>query len=147
MARTLFAYAIILIIGEITNSYAAENREDYELQERCGKRASEIFKQDNGNKIANTADGQAMTGYTNHYHKKLNKCFVLQTTTSFHYKDKEKKKTTSTLINLYDVNENKDYGTFFKDDVDQQPFQCYVLEAVCHSEAEWDALIKPYMQE
>lgn len=147
MTRTLFASAIWLLACEVAPSYAGPNKEEYELQEHCGKRAQEIFKQENGNGITNTKDGQALTGYTNHYNKKLNKCFVLQTTTDLSYKNKQEKKSSSTLITLYDVNENKDYGSFFMRDDDAQPFVCSVLEQACHSKAEWDALIKPYMED
>jgi len=55
------------------NSYAASTKEEYELQERCGKRAEEIFRIEyrNGNKAGK------MSNYTNHYNRKLNRCFVI----------------------------------------------------------------------
>jgi hypothetical protein len=50
-------------------------------------------------------------------------------------------------MTLFDVNENKEYGTFFKRSEDNAPFQCKVLQNVCHSESEWQELLKPYMEE
>lgn len=126
-------------------SHAASPKEEYDLQERCGKRAEEYFKREYGNGISNTKDGQSMTVYTNHYNKKLNKCFILLTTTNVTYKDK--KVSSSTFRSLYDINENKEYGIFFKRDNDNFVFECKVSDKVCNSEDEWEALIKPYMEE
>jgi len=115
------------------------------LQERCGKRAEEFFKREYGNGISNTKDGQSITGFTNHYNKKLNKCFFLLTTSDLPYKDKNK--SSSTFIALYDINEQKEYGSFFKMQKDNMGFECKVSGKVCNSQDEWEALVKPYMEE
>jgi hypothetical protein len=59
------------------NSYAATvtAKEEYELQARCGKQTEEFHKKEFGDGIVTTKDGQAIVSYTNHYNKKLNKCF------------------------------------------------------------------------
>jgi len=58
----------ILVEGLLSNSHAGP-KEDYELQERCGKWAEELFKREYG--VSNTKNGQAITGYRNHYSKVL----------------------------------------------------------------------------
>jgi len=93
MCRTLAVTATIFILGGVSlvgSGHAASNKEDYELQERCGKRAAELFNLEFGNGISNTKEGQYITDYRNHYSKKLNKCFVLYTTTDVPYKNKKK---------------------------------------------------------
>jgi hypothetical protein len=152
---TLFLCVIFLVAcqkkdeapkpASANNSYAASAKEEYELQERCGKRAEEFFKQGYGNGINNTKDGQSIDGYTNHYNKKMNKCFFLLTTSYFPYKDK--KTSNSIFITLFDINEQKEYGSFFKRLNDNFGFVCKVSDKVCHSQDEWEALVKPYMEE
>jgi hypothetical protein len=64
---------IALAATVIATGVAAEpNKEQYELQERCGKRAEQVFKGDNpgqsgGGFVNNTEDGQDITTYRNHY--------------------------------------------------------------------------------
>jgi hypothetical protein len=53
-----------------------------------------------------------MSSYQNHYSATLNKCFYLLITTYLHYK--KQAQYTSTLMRLFDINENKEYGAFFK---------------------------------
>jgi len=147
MTKIIFTVTLVLVwLASVSGSHAATAKEDYELQERCGKRADELFKREYGNSgITNTKDGQALAGYRNHYNKKLNKCFLLLTYRDIPYKDK--KKASSTLMTLYDINENKEYGSYFKSDNNSIPFDCKVSETVCRSEQEWDSLISPYMEE
>ena len=113
--------------------------EAYELQERCGKQAEEIFK-----KEPRSTDEDYRTlvhSYTNHYNKKLNKCFILFKDTGFY------KKETHISSTISDVNENKDYGTYFKTVKNKKPFLCNVNGKYCNSEGEWEALLKPFMEE
>lgn len=139
--------AILILAGLVPfyESYADPLKEEYELQERCGKRAEEVFKSGYGSTgITNTKEGQAIAGYRNHYNKKLNKCFFLLTYRDIPYK---KKQAGSVLISLYDINENREYGSFFKRDTDSHPTECTVSGKACHSEQEWVALVSPYMDE
>ena len=63
------------------------------------------------------------------------------TTTNLEYK--KKPKTTSTTMTLFDINENREYGDFFKGD----EVRCYLLDKQCVSEEEWNTLIRPYMND
>jgi hypothetical protein len=151
MPRT--AIALILTaaatISATTKASAEPNKEQYELQERCGKRAAEMFKSDyprgreSGTATVNTEDGTDIITYENHYSAALNKCFYLQITTT------TKKKppiSATTIMNLFDINENKQYGTFFGIS-DRPPALCELQQKVCHSESEWRELLRPYMEE
>lgn len=145
LLRVLFFIGISFSL--FANTYAASIEEQYELQERCSKRAEELFKKECGNYIVSNEAGTTMSNYTNHYNRKLNKCFILVTQTSIP-KDKEamEKWGVSTYKTLWDINENKLYGSFFKFSKDGLT-DCEVLGKHCSSEYEWDALVKPYMEE
>ena len=117
-------------------------KEDYELQERCGKRSDERFRTEYGNGISADKDWNTMFGYVNHYNKKLNKCFILITGTSY---PTDKKGNVIRMKNLYDINENKEYASFVT--VKEKITDCKALETNCKSEDKWDELAKPYMEE
>ena len=140
-------FLIGIIFSLFADGYAASIKEEYELQDRCGKRVEERFKKEYGNGIVSNKDGTMMVNYTNHYNRKLNKCFVLVAGMSIP-KDKETKDKQgfSTDKTLWDINENKQYGGFFKFS-EGGLMQCEVLGKHCNSESEWDALVKPYMEE
>jgi hypothetical protein len=140
----LLAFALAAIFA-IPETSAEPNKEQYELQERCGKRAAEVFKSVYGaGGATNTETGQNITTYQNHYSATFNKCFVLDIVTGVSYKTPSK--GISTMMTLFDVNENKDYGTFFRLSKDSAPVTCNVQEKICHSESEWQELLKPYME-
>jgi hypothetical protein len=129
---------------------AEPSKEQYELQERCGKRAEQVFKSDNpgqsaGGVVTNTEDGQDITTYQNHYSATLNKCFYLLIVTGINYK--KHPQYTTTLMTLFDINENKEYGTFFKRSDMGGPAQCNVQQKSCSSESEWQELLRPYMEQ
>ena len=120
-------------------------RDAYDLQERCGKRATEVFQASfptaNGGAAIWSADKtQFSTSFRNHYNTKLNRCFMLQTTIAM-------TGDVSTQIVLFDANENKDYGTYFKFLKSPTPMECSVNGRFCSSEAEWNALARPYMED
>jgi hypothetical protein len=94
---------------------------------------------DTGGPISNTASSQMTSDYENHYSVRLNKCFLLERSTLFSH---GKTRSAQTLV---DVNENKVYGTF--DTLANGAAACAFQGSICHSEQEWQALIRPYMQD
>jgi len=134
-------YMLGLLLFFSFNSHAG-SKEDYELQERCGKRADERFRTEYGNGFSSDKDSNYMFVYRNHYNAKLNKCFILVTTTTI---PKQESRNIMILTNLYDVNENKEYASIVT--VKQNIFGCWVLDKLCKTENEWNLLIKPYMEE
>jgi hypothetical protein len=127
-----------------TYIYSSSTKEDYELHEKCGKRCEEVFKKEYGKGITSDKSGQMMSNYQNHYNKKLNKCFINITTTNY---PKDKKTDILIMKNLWDVNENKEYGSFIRWRKSSTPNDCRVLDKSCGSENEWDLLVKPYMED
>lgn len=153
VARMRQYWLIVLFFSGITfslfgNGYAASKNEEYELQERCGKGAVEFFKKYYGGQRY-YEDSNDNSSYTNHYNKKLNKCFILLKTDSIPRNETELQKNGITRdIGLWDINESKRYGQFFQfSNLDKEPTFCNVSGKHCNSETEWDALVKPYMEE
>lgn len=131
--------------------YAEPNKEQYELQERCGRISKKAFEDEWGrNGVVTDKDNQIRANYQNHYNVKLNKCFFLTSTFLF---PKDKTQSVHEDVLLYDINENKEYGNFHRmfsyngPYGDTAPVNCYVREKQCRSRNEWESLIKPYMEE
>ena len=57
------------------------------------------------------------------------------------------KNSTLKQLDLFDLNENKAFGTFIKSTQPLPPMVCEVRGTHCNSEAEWRALAKPYLDE
>lgn len=72
--------------------------------------------------------------HQSHYNARLDKCFIL-----LNY-------TKKPLKVLKEINENKIYGAI-RSQKDGTTITCNVLEKTCKSEAEWNALVKPYMED
>ena len=89
------------------------------MQEHCSKKAESWFKENWGGKsIHNETGTQVIVTYTNHYDKKLNKCFLKEETTSFGHNTNDKFEYIINIV-LADINENKIYNEYtftkFKD--------------------------------
>jgi hypothetical protein len=132
MDRVLVIAAALLLVG--TASYAQPNKEQYELQERCGKRAAEFWQHGPGS-FPNLPS--VTFNYENHYSARLNKCFFLYLETYV-----SENRTTHKNMRLFDLNENKEYGAFAS-----TPLACVVRGKGCQSESEWRTLIKPFMED
>jgi hypothetical protein len=74
MDRVLVVAAALLLVD--TASFAQPNKEQYELQERCGKQTAEVFVKRWGSGVKNSVAGQSVANYENHYNSRLNKCIT-----------------------------------------------------------------------
>ena len=117
-------------------------KEIYELQEKCGKQATALFKKEYGTGYDKSEAGTLISSFTNHYNVKLNKCFVLINSNSV------SKSNNDTLImkDLWDINDNKNCGSMVRWRKQNNPMNCSVDNRICKSEGEWDSLVKPYME-
>jgi hypothetical protein len=149
--KRLLTIAIVLLsAGGMSIGSAQPNKEQYELQERCGKRAAQVWEKDYGANVINTKDGPIIINYENHYNARLNKCFFLEISVS--YEQRNNRTTTTNSWRLYDLNDNKKYGEFMSGlDNSPFPFLCEIQTSsgsryTCHSENEWRVLLKQYME-
>jgi hypothetical protein len=128
-------------------THARSNREVYDLQERCGRRAEEFFTRNYEN--FELAGGVHTYNYQNHYSLRYNKCF-LQVLHFASYKDG----FYSRELQLLDLNENAPYGSYFStalagpDDKYTKPaLSCEVRGRLCRYESEWVDLASQYMDD
>ena len=121
------------------------------LQEKCAefvkKNLGEPGVIDRGKK-----DDLSMMGYTNHYNKKMDKCFVLISYTHFTHTAKGQDQTQFHQ-ELWNAMDGKEIGLYSSNQVKEgsswKHYEngCKVGDTICHSKTEFDALIKPYMEE
>jgi hypothetical protein len=51
------------------------------------------------------------------------------------------------VYRLFDLNENKEYGSYYDSDATPGYVNCVVRDAQCKSEQEWRILSKPYLED
>lgn len=141
LKRLLFLAVLLLKVTVPAYAESKSAMEEYELQERCGKQVAAQFKENYGVGVMDDEDGHLQYDYSNHYNKKMNKCFFILTT--IHWS--KDKKNSSIFKEMFDFNENKQYGNLWV--IGGKTDNCNVLGKFCHSEVEWNALIAPYMNE
>jgi hypothetical protein len=148
----LITYRPLIVFGvggTDTNKLAnASQKEEYDLQERCNRRALERFKQNYGDGLSHyDSETHSISSYRTHYNRKFNKCFVLLNV-AFYTPDM--KGPVGTLKRLVDINENVEVASFINA---TSEITCWGLVRDlttlnhCRSEAEWDSLVRPYMAE
>ncbi len=121
MTKVIFTTIIVLLSLLLSMECRANSskKELYELQERCGQRAEQVFK----DKYAVLSGSR---NYENHYNSRLNKCFIHVYDTAAEY--------------LLDVNENEESMYIFRDG------RCIIEGNFCKNLKEWDAFVKDKME-
>ena len=129
------SFAIIVLTATMvtaTTAAAARNGTLQQLQENCQKLAAERFRRESAN--------EDRGAYRAHYNARLNKCFYAETYLS----------PTPVGINkwvyLSDLQENRICGGLHRS-TNIGLFYCNLQDKECHSEAEWNELVKPYMED
>lgn len=121
------------------------------LQEKCATGAKKFFFEGGNKFLQKTEGGLWANNYQSHYSKNLDKCFILFITSYWpKHGDNAEDEPVLWFENLYDVFEGKSYGSFFRTQYKNFNWpvkECIVRDKICHSEAEFKTLIKPYMEE
>ena len=125
-----------------TVAHAQTATERYNLQERCGKFAAEVFAKEWGTGFSNMDNGQTIADYRNHYNFRLNKCFYLELSITEPRSGDERPFSSSRLFDLY---ESTEIGTYQQ--LGDEVVSCDVQGKECQSLVEYQALIKPFMQD
>jgi len=143
------AFFVLVLVAPTfqSNNWAGELKDQYELKVQCGKQAEKWYTQEYG-KYGVISEkefpGGGHTDYVNHYNLKLNKCFVQQ---SLMLNDGASNKNHVWVsITLFDINEDKEYGSF-QENGNYKTMGCLVNGKKCQTEDEFNALIKPFMEE
>ena len=85
---------------------------------------------------------QQPSSYENHYNSRLNRCFYLE---AFLLHGNEPSLTR--MMRLIDLHDNREIGRYSKSLTNDFDMACQVQEKQCKTEAEWRALIKPFMED
>ena len=115
-----------------TGAQAQSLKEKYDLSVQCGRQAAEAFKKETNSQATN---------YEDHYNFRLNKCFYIEITNGY---DEHLKASVKDMM-LYDLNGNRQIASYHK--WGNTVELCVVEQKQCKTEAEWLALIKPFMED
>lgn len=115
----------------------------WELERQCSKDAETNFRG------SSFSDANVSAGYDSHFNHRLNKCFMLVT------KQTSQGKTMFTHKILVDVNAGTqsalvEYGKavpWGTAEYQVKPFVCTMLENHCQTDEEFDAFVKPFIEE
>lgn len=99
------------------------------LQEKCAEGARKWFKDHSS---------EVIYGHSSHYNKKLDKCFIR---VDYFFSETEWQ-----LVQLHDAFDWRLIGSCFQRK-DGTLVGCYVGTKMCASRTEFEALIKPYMED
>ena len=112
-----------------------------EREQQCSKRAEQFFN------ASAWSEKNSGAWYENHFNHKTNKCVILVRSTN----------SAGTGIFLYktlmDVNDGKGLASWGKQippnkaDYEVKPFVCDMLDKYCKTDEEFDAFVKPYMED
>jgi hypothetical protein len=116
-----------------------------ELQEKCANQARAVFREMGWDK-------KPFALYTNHYNRKLNKCFIRIESREF------TRNVPSIAVSISDAFEGKGYAEYFWNNTqgkkywDVKPFICNVTqlsgeERPCTSQEEFDDFVRLYMEQ
>jgi hypothetical protein len=130
MIKIPLALLTLAMLTCAASTQAQNRKEIYELQERCGKRAEQIYEKD-----FPVGERKGLESFESHYNIRLNRCFMLEENATL-----TKDASTTKLLTLIDVNANKIYGSF-------NPFICDVQNVTCKSEQEFRALFRQFMED
>ena len=142
-AAALPAVAILLGGASVAVwATVAQAQTTTERYERCGKVAAEVFAKEWGTGFSNTDNGQTIAQYRNHYNFRLNKCFYLELSITEPRSGDERPFSSSRLFDLY---ESTEIGTYQQ--LGDEVVSCNVQRNECQSLLDYQALIKPFMED
>ena len=120
----IYTITILLFLSIVPCGYSEPNKVVCELQEKCGKICNDMFQKEYGKSgVKSDKKETMMSNYSNHYNTKLNRCLILLTTTSI---PKGKENNPLVMKNLFDINENKEFGYLNKSHNNAVPLGCNV---------------------
>jgi hypothetical protein len=118
-----------------------------DLQDKCAKQAREVFKEYRQEAEQLSGKRQPQLSFRNHYHERLNKCFIEIEDDIF-----SRDGTWTTSRNVSDAFEGNVYASFMQLSNRDLPVDCKVKllpsgeEKTCRSRDEYEALVRPYIE-
>lgn len=124
-----------------------------ERSEMCTRASGERFRRDWSESGVPTPYGATTVEFASHYNTKMNVCFYLLTVRHFTEGGAEGVAPSGTLRKiLFDFGDEETYGEFVGpltpgSRSDRFLARCKIDELFCSTEAEWNRLARPYMEE
>ncbi len=116
------------------------NFQDNPLQKQCAKQGENYFKKEYGDGVFDNKERSGSVSFDCHYHQTMKACFIVLDENGYE-RSADQLYEKKTLLNIPD---GKQYGQFYNIGASTA---CAVAGKQCHSEDEWDELVKPYMED
>jgi hypothetical protein len=111
------------------------------VADQCAKQAEQVFARDYANgSVQGGKNWTKVFKYRAHYNADQNKCFFMELSTVLDGKD------IMSGFRLFDVLDYREYGNFMRSS-NFGVLNCLVEGTACRTEAGWNKLVKPYMEE
>jgi len=128
---------------------SANTQSTLALQEKCAEGAKKFFferLQSYGGSWGSFSDekGSGHNNFTSHYNKRLDKCFIR---IDYRHWPKDKNESAINSTDIWNVFEGTLLGCVASGGLDSSVFPYKVGNKTCNSVGEFEALIKPYMEE
>lgn len=120
---------VLLTVLSFLTPISVKAQSTLTLQEKCAEGARKWFKDHSS---------EVIYGHSSHYNKKLDKCFIR---VDYFFSETEWQ-----LVQLHDAFDWRLIGSCFQRK-DGTLVGCYVGTKMCASRTEFEALIKPYMED
>jgi hypothetical protein len=115
----------------------------WEQEQQCARSAAKFYNE------STWSQSNVSGGFDNHFNHKLNKCFILVSTTTsqgnnlFFYRVlMDVNGGTQSALASYDKQVPSGVADYMV-----KPFMCDMLDKFCKSEEEFNAFVKPYMEQ
>jgi hypothetical protein len=146
MKNTLSLWILLILVLTAIPVYAQST---LALQEKCAEGAEKFFFErinSYGGKWGSFSDEKRFgrNDFTSHYNKRLDKCFIR---IDYHEMPKDKNESAIHGADVWNVFEGTLLGSFAYGGLDSSVSPCNVGNKTCNSVREFEALIKPYMEE
>jgi hypothetical protein len=146
----LILTVLSLLEAFVSGSFAAEGRGS---QEQCRTLAAQYFTREYGGSTSRndyvdpdthkTLFDETRTAFTAHYQSQQNKCFIV--TSIENVTSLGQAKNSSIWLIVIELNENHAAGLFHQ--TNDAADVCFIGPRDCRSRAEWDLLLKSYLQD
>jgi len=120
-------------------------KRDYELQERCGRNATEYSTQIIKKRNWNIDEKNTLISYRNHYNTRMNKCFMHVEVYNKNLDGTIPKSLCGPgMTEIIDVNANKTYGYLF---CFNNAIAGSIGDKIIENKSEWDLFVRDIMEE
>ena len=140
----------LVVCGILSLQALADEEHETPAGLHCKKTAQKYFEKRWGDGMIPGNEGATAATYTYHANGRLGQCFILIDVKTSQGK---KKLVSSHSQILYDLSEGKEYGSFEEEKStprlgkSQSRVTCTFNGGKCDSESEFEAMVKPYMQD